>query len=417
MADTPVAAPKKKSTISSRIIGEAGRQGKADATVSRDRSSADLITQQATLAGLQNQSPAEFREQNRGESSKDYRSASRGAERDSAAQLQSAKQAVAGSQANIARQNSALASDGEQFVTKKMTKDVLEGARFGEAVLGENGLGRSTDSADVNQSMDQLREQSLGFSGAESTARREQAMGNIGTATQGQQRALQAQLARAGVRGGAAGKQIGDVAVQGIQAQANAEQQLFIQGEDARREGTGKFAKAAGAQSSFDLGQAAKEKAIVLQSGMGFAQMGAAERGAKIQADASKAAAASQAAANSGGGGMSVVCTELHRQGLITTKVWNKNTSHGKITYYTKPYNYKGYLTWGLPVARLMKKSKLATSILAPIMTKWVNYLGGHNTLLNRSVYEILMVPTRAFGLVIRAMDFLKGKNSKKVTV
>ena len=178
------------------------------------------------------------------------------------------------------------------------TRDIVSGAQFGETVLGEEGLGRAGDNADIQTGMAALREQAQGFSGAEATARREQAMGGIATNTQGMSRAMQAQLARSGVTGGAAGKALLGVAQQGQQAQANAEQQLFIQGEEARRSGTDRLLGAAGELTKFDLGQAAKEKYIVLQSGLGFAQLGAAERGAKLQADASRAAAASQAAAS-----------------------------------------------------------------------------------------------------------------------
>lgn len=409
MADAPVSAPKKKkSSISSRLVESASAAPLAAAKASRDASSRDIIAQQQSVTDFQGVGSGI-------DTVKDSSERRAMLQKTFDKKLSGLQGSVASSQANISAQNAKLA-DPESNITKPMTKDVLEGSRFGEAVLGDEGLGRAGDNADVQQGLNQLREQSKGFSGAESLARKEQALGGIATATQGQQRSLQSSLARAGVRGGAAGKQIGDVASQGIQSRANAEQQLLIQGEEAARAGTSKFIGAAGTLSSFDLGQAAKEKAIVLQSGLGFAQMGAAERGAKLQADASAAAAASSKQA-SGGGGLSVVCTELHRQGLITTKVWNNNTEVGKYTYENARYNYKGYLTWGLPIAKLMKKSKLATSILSPIMIPWVRHLGGESSVFNRAVYETLMVYTRFCGVCLFIKDTLCGTTAPRKEV
>jgi len=190
---------------------------------------------------------------------------------------------------------------------KAIGKDIIAGTKFGESVVGEGDLGRLGTNADVQSSMDILRQGAQGFSSAEATARREQAMGGIATNTQGQQRAMQAALARSGVRGGVAGKSLMGVAQQGIQAQANAEQQLFIQGEQARQTGAQNLLNASSDVNKFDLGQAAKEKNIALQSGFGFAQLGSAERAAFLSSQsADKAAAAKMAGLESGGGGGSL---------------------------------------------------------------------------------------------------------------
>jgi hypothetical protein len=187
---------------------------------------------------------------------------------------------------------------------KAIGKDIIAGTKFGESVVGEGDLGRLGTNQDIQSSMDVLRQGAQGYSGAEATARREQAMGGIATNTQAQQRAMQAALARSGVTGGAAGRSLMGVAQQGQQAQANAEQQLFIQGEQARQSGAQNLLNASSDINKFDLGQAAKEKNIALQSGFGFAQLGSAERAAFLSSQsADKAAAARQAGMGGGGGG------------------------------------------------------------------------------------------------------------------
>ena len=298
MADAPVSAPKKKKrSISADLTAKYGgaKAGQAQASLSNintqlaDAQTAgqDLIAQQS---GLGDDATTQQREQLQ-------------------SQIDANRASTSGLQSQAATQQGIIANPLSKVDAK--TRDIISGSQFGETVLGEEGLGRAGDNADIQQGMSALREQAKGFSGAESLARREQALEGIGTNTQAQQRSLQASLARAGVRGGAAGKQIRDVAVQGIQARAGAERDLFLAGEDAKRSGTDRLLAGAGELSRFDLGQAAKEKNIVLQSGLGFAQLGAAERGAKLQADASKAAAASQAAASCHTGDAMIVMEDM----------------------------------------------------------------------------------------------------------
>ena len=190
----------------------------------------------------------------------------------------------------IASQQAAVSNPLSQVGGVK--KEVIEGAQFGEAVLGEEGLGRAKDDADIQTGLSALREQAQGFSSGESLARREKAVEQLGASQQAQRRQLQASLARAGVRGGVAGAQLGQQSADAMNQRSNLERDLFLAGEDAKRTGTQNLITAAGELQRFDLGQAAKEKNIVLQSGLGFAQLGAAERGAQIQAEASKQAAA-----------------------------------------------------------------------------------------------------------------------------
>lgn len=71
-----------------------------------------------------------------------------------------------------------------------------------------------------------------------------------------------------------------------------------------------------------------------------------------------------------GGGGGSggdswVICTELNRQGLLETELYHL-TSGWSLS--TLPQDtLEGYWSWARPYARLMKRSKLATSIAKPV--------------------------------------------------
>ncbi len=58
-----------------------------------------------------------------------------------------------------------------------------------------------------------------------------------------------------------------------------------------------------------------------------------------------------------------VICTELHRQGLLDGAVWEND---GKYRAMVSPEVYEGYRILADPVVRLMQRSKLFTAIIAP---------------------------------------------------
>lgn len=175
-----------------------------------------------------------------------------------------------------------------------LSKDVSSGAAFGEAVVGE-GLGRISEDPAIAAMEAQAQELAQGYSGKEMTARREQGIQQIQGATQAQMRNQQAQLARSGVKGAAAGAQLGNVALGGLQQRQNLERDLIIGDRDARASGLAQASGMITGNRQFDIAQAAKEKDIALQAGLGFGQMGSYERGAQAANEASvKAAKASK---------------------------------------------------------------------------------------------------------------------------
>lgn len=180
-----------------------------------------------------------------------------------------------------------------------MQKDVIAGAEFGEAVLGD-GLGRLADDPTMQALEAQSKELAKGFKSEEMLARKEKGLESIQAGTQAQSRAAQAALARSGVKGQAAGAQLGQIALGGIQARGNLERDLLIAQRGAEMEGFQTHAQLVGESRAFDISQAAKEKDIALQAGLGFAGLGSTERGAEAAAKAQVQAAKASKSKSSG---------------------------------------------------------------------------------------------------------------------
>lgn len=73
-------------------------------------------------------------------------------------------------------------------------------------------------------------------------------------------------------------------------------------------------------------------------------------------------------------GGESVICTELHRQGLLTDEIYRIETAYGA---RLDPLIIDGYHLWGEPVARLMARSPVATMIVHAIVKPMVHEMAG----------------------------------------
>ena len=172
---------------------------------------------------------------------------------------------------------------------KDRSDDIDEGRKFGKDILGEDGLGRMGEDQTLIGMEEQAAGFAKGFSSEEMLAKREKGIEGIQGATSAQSRAMQASLARSGVKGQAAGDQLGQIAQSGIEARGNMERDLLIEQRGAQMEGLKLQSDIHGQTSAnkrFDLGQAAKEKNIELQTGLGFAQMGSTERAAALNREA-----------------------------------------------------------------------------------------------------------------------------------
>lgn len=69
-----------------------------------------------------------------------------------------------------------------------------------------------------------------------------------------------------------------------------------------------------------------------------------------------------------------VICTELHRQGLLPTDIYQKDSEYGK----TLPIEVLvGYTTIASPVVNLMKSSKLFTKLISIPAINWAKHISG----------------------------------------
>jgi hypothetical protein len=177
--------------------------------------------------------------------------------------------------------------------------DMVEGAEFGANVLGPDGLGRLGTDSEVQESLGRFKDiADKGLSREEVAAERAQATRSIDSSTQTGMRSLQARLSKMGVKGTVAGQQLIQREMGGAQQKADLAQNLFLKSESIKREGLKDFSQRQGDIKQFDLGQSAKEKDIIMQSGISFAQLGSSERTARYAADRSKEASVASARAS-----------------------------------------------------------------------------------------------------------------------
>ena len=72
--------------------------------------------------------------------------------------------------------------------------------------------------------------------------------------------------------------------------------------------------------------------------------------------------------------GGTVICTELHRQGIMSDEIFEADKAFGKRQDLE---TLKGYHSWAIPLSNLMRKSKLVTWIITPIAMAWADNMAG----------------------------------------
>lgn len=71
------------------------------------------------------------------------------------------------------------------------------------------------------------------------------------------------------------------------------------------------------------------------------------------------------------GGGLTVICTELHRQGFMSDDIRDADERFGRMIMSTKPEVMIGYHAWALPIVDLMKKSRSFTKVVWFVAKPW----------------------------------------------
>lgn len=90
-----------------------------------------------------------------------------------------------------------------------------------------------------------------------------------------------------------------------------------------------------------------------------------------------------------GGGGGTVICTELWKQGYMDDYTYDLDRLHGIHVRTTKPHVYFGYLLLADPVVKLMQSSKLFTKLISIPALAWANHMAYENNIFGAIINAI----------------------------
>ena len=188
-----------------------------------------------------------------------------------------------------------------------------------------------------------------------------------------------------------------------------AQRQASASGQTRQNLATAQFdiSKAAGQSLNQSLGQyelgqqkedraiRAKRESLIMGAAGNIAGQAAAEEASDkqlkhLESAEQKKLEAEQAKADMSGG--KVICTQTMHQGLLCPIILRADEAYGR----TLPREVmRGYHSWGIPVARVMKQFPLLTYFLSPFAWAWANeaafrYNGsGESNLLGRFLLKI----------------------------
>jgi hypothetical protein len=102
-------------------------------------------------------------------------------------------------------------------------------------------------------------------------------------------------------------------------------------------------------------------------------------------------------------GAASVICTELHRQGIMSNELYSKELTNyvGKVPASA----VVGYHFWGVPYAALMSRSALATKIAKPFAFAWATHLNGGKSVLGKILWHVGVPVCSLIGKIVLAKD------------
>lgn len=187
--------------------------------------------------------------------------------------------------------------------------------------------------------------------GAEEQAQRSQLARELMAQQQAGQRQLLAQQAKQGVRGGAATAQQSRLQQQIAAQRASQEEQGFLQ------------------RRMFNIEQAQREQFAGTAAELARRQLMASLRGQELQAQAAERFGQQQlqTARESG----KIICTELHRQGLMDQATFEADQKFGSHLLKFNPDVMIGYWTVATPIVALMKASHAFARVVNFFAAPW----------------------------------------------
>lgn len=209
------------------------------------------------------------------------------------------------------------------------------------------------------------RKQALaGFNAPQLAAMQAQMAGGQQAAEQQRNRALQAALARQGVRGGAAASLQAQAGQMAAREKAAADTQLMLQQAAQQEKALGAYEQ--GVSGALSAEQARQFQGLAAQ--LAAEQQIAALEAAGMQKEATESYGTSMEKASKKG---KIICTELHAQGLMDTEVFEADQAFGAELMKTDPEVMIGYHAWATGAVELMQRSRFWTFVAYLIATPW----------------------------------------------
>jgi len=173
---------------------------------------------------------------------------------------------------------------------EQVKSDFNQGLSFGKELSGDGSLGRLGTDSNIQGIIEERKKLAQGLTSQETAAQRGQAINQINQSSELARRRLASAQARNGVRGATAANQQGQVIGQAIDARQNFERNLLLGDRQAKIDGLNSLESTVTDVNKFDLSQRANERFGQQATALGFAQLGATERGSLAQASAARAA-------------------------------------------------------------------------------------------------------------------------------
>lgn len=207
-----------------------------------------------------------------------------------------------------------------------------------------------------------------GFNAPQLAAMQAQMAGGQQAAEQQRNRALQAALARQGVRGGAAASLQAQAGQMAAREKAAADTQLMLQQAAQQEKALGAYEQ--GVSGALGAEQARQFQGLAAQ--LAAEQQIAALEAAGLQKEATESYGTSMEKAASKG---KIICTELHKQGLMEADVFEADQAFGEMLTKTDPEVMIGYHAWASGAVELMQRSRFWTFVAYVIATPWAKQM------------------------------------------
>ena len=148
--------------------------------------------------------------------------------------------------------------------------------------------------------------------------------------------------------------------------------------------------QAMGRQAASDIAEARNQEYMNALNKVEKQYRGAAGDIARLEGQYGSIAVGGQAAPQvQAQGGLTVICTELHKQGYLSDSMIKKDAEYGKFVRLNRPEVYIGYRFLADPVVRLMQKSKLFSKLVSIPAVKWAENMAGNYNFTGHAISKI----------------------------